>query len=35
MNIIHIYNKDCLKCIADGYSDENIREFHKDEYSEE
>lgn len=25
----------CLKCIAEGYSDEDIRELHKDEHSEE
>ena len=25
----------CLKCIAEGYSDEDIRELHKDEYSAE
>lgn len=25
----------CLKCIAEGYSDEDIRELHKDEHTEE
>lgn len=25
----------CLKCLAEGYSDEDIRELHKDEHTEE
>lgn len=35
-NTVAVYERGlCLKCIAEGYSDEDIRELHKDEYSEE
>lgn len=35
-NTVAVYERGlCLKCLAEGYSDEDIRELHKDEYSEE
>lgn len=35
-HVVAVYERNlCIKCIAEGYSDEDIAELYKDEYTEE